>query len=179
MRGNDNGFSIFDVGLKAFQPVCAGPFETIEIYDSFASEHTRGRLIGFQRSVEFPSFVRGIEIVRRDENLESMRFRGLEDSLHVLNRIVFLKTFANKRPRETFLAQDVVLRIDEYDCSVFPMNIHSYLLFEFSDGRNRFDDRPDLSENGSKCQFVLPEKSFDSARDFLSVGFERKVTSVQ
>src|SRR5271166_4201700 len=61
-----------------------------------------------------------------------MRLRGLEDSLHVLNRIVFLKTFANKRPRETFLTQDVVLRIDEYNCSVFPINIHSYLLFEFS-----------------------------------------------
>jgi hypothetical protein len=31
----------------------------------------------------------------------------------------------------------------------------------------------------SKRQFVLPEKSFDSARDFLSVGFKRKVTRVQ
>src|SRR5580704_12218611 len=89
-----------------------------------------------------------------------MRFRGLEDSLHVLNRIVFLKTFAHQRPRETSFAQDVVLRIDEYNCSVFPVNIHSYLLFEFSGGRNRFDNRSDLSENGSKRQFVLPEKSF-------------------
>ena len=31
MRGDDNGLSIFDVGLKTFQPVGAGPFETIEI----------------------------------------------------------------------------------------------------------------------------------------------------
>jgi hypothetical protein len=59
------------------------------------------------------------------------------------------------------------------------MNIHSDLLFEFSGGRNRFDNRSDLSENGSKRQFVLPKKSFNSARDFLSVGFKRKVTRVQ
>src|SRR5258707_215728 len=47
--------------------------------------NTRGSLIGFERTVEFPSFVRRIEIVRRDENLESMRLRGLKDALHVLN----------------------------------------------------------------------------------------------
>src|ERR1700758_441809 len=151
MRGDDNGFPIFDVGLKTFQPVGAGPFETIEIYDSFASEQARGRLIGFQWSVEFPSFVRRIKIVRRDEDLESMRFRGLKDSLHVLNRIVFLKTFAHQRPRETFFAQDVVLWIDEYNCSVFSMDVHSYLLLEFSGGRNRFDNQPDLSENRIKA----------------------------
>src|SRR5271165_6052187 len=108
-----------------------------------------------------------------------MRFRGLEDALHVLDGIVFFKTFANKRPRETFFAQDVILRIDEYNCSVFLMNIHSYLLFEFSGDRNRFVNRSDLSENGSKRQFVLPEKSFNSARDFFAVGFKRKVTGVQ
>jgi hypothetical protein len=36
--------------------------------------------------------------MRRDENLESMRLRGLEDALHVLNSIVFLKTFADQGP---------------------------------------------------------------------------------
>jgi hypothetical protein len=91
-----------DVGLKTLQPVSAGSFEAIEIQHSFASEHTRGNLIGFERSVEFPSFVRGIEVVRRDENLESMCAFGLEDALHVLNSIGFLKTFADQGPGESF-----------------------------------------------------------------------------
>ena len=54
--------------------------------------------------------------MRRDENLESMRLRGLEDTLHVLNSIVFLKTFADQGPRDSFFTQDLVLRIDEYNC---------------------------------------------------------------
>jgi hypothetical protein len=36
--------------------------------------------------------------MRRDENLESMGLRGLEDALYVLNRIVFLKAFADQGP---------------------------------------------------------------------------------
>jgi hypothetical protein len=66
-----------------------------------------------------------------------MRLRGLEDALHVLNSIVFLKTFADQGLRESFFTQDLVLRIDEYNCSVFPMDFHGYLLFEFSGGRDR------------------------------------------
>jgi len=95
MRADDDGFAVLNVGLKTLQPISAGPFEALEIQDSFSREHTRGSLIGFERSVEFPSFVRGIEIVRRDENLEAMRLRGLEDALHVLNGIVFLEAFAD------------------------------------------------------------------------------------
>ena len=47
-----------------------------------------------------------------------MRLRGLDDALYVLNSIVFLKTFVDQAPCESFLAQDLVLRIDEYNCSV-------------------------------------------------------------
>jgi hypothetical protein len=36
-----------------------------------------------------------------------------------------------------------------------------------------------LSENESVAQVVLPEESFDSAGDFFSVRFERKVARVQ
>jgi hypothetical protein len=43
------------------------------------------------------------------------------------------------------------LWIDEYNCSVFSMDVHSYLLLEFSGGRNRFDNQPDLSENRIKA----------------------------
>jgi hypothetical protein len=48
------------------------------------------------------------------------------------NSTIFLKTFADQGPGESFFAQDLVLRIGEYNCSVFPMNVHSDLLFEFS-----------------------------------------------
>src|SRR5215831_17563875 len=69
--------------------------------------------------------------MRRDENLESMRLRGLEDALHVLDSIVFLKTFADQGPRESFFTQDLVLRIDEYNCRVLPLNFHGYLRSSF------------------------------------------------
>ena len=82
----------------------------------------------------------GIEIVRRDEDLESMRFRGLEDALHVLNGIIFLKAFMDQGPRKSFFAQDLVLGIDEKNRSVFPVYFYSDLLFEVSGGRNRFED---------------------------------------
>jgi hypothetical protein len=112
--------------------------------------------MSFQRSVEFPTFVRGIEIVRRDEDLESMRFRGLEDALHVLNSIVFLKTFADQGPRESFFAQDLVLRIDEYNCGVFPMDVHIISGLSFQVAETGLKAGPGLTDNGSMRQFVLP-----------------------
>jgi len=68
--------------------------------------------------------------VRRDENLESVRFRGLEDALDVLNGIVFLKTFADQWPREACFTQYLILRVDEYYCGVVLIYIHccSFLL---------------------------------------------------
>src|SRR5882724_4230993 len=65
-------FAVLDVRLKTLQPVSARTFEAIEIQDSFASEILRGNLISFEGSVEPPSLVRRIEIVRRDEDLESV-----------------------------------------------------------------------------------------------------------
>jgi hypothetical protein len=73
-----------------------------------AREHVGGCLVSFERSVEFPSLVGGIEIVRRDENLEAMRFCRLEDALHVLDSTVFLKTFADEWPREASFTQDLI-----------------------------------------------------------------------
>src|SRR5208282_5522441 len=103
----------------------------------------------------------GIKIVRRDENLESMGLRGLEDALHILDGVVFLKAFADQGPREPFFAQDFVLRIDEDNRGVVPMNVHSYLLFKFSVGRNRFETDLGLYQKESMDKVVLLEKSFD------------------
>src|SRR5262249_10877004 len=63
------------------------------------------------------------------------------------------KTFADQGPRESFFTQDLVLRIDEYNCSVFPMDFHGYLLFEFSGGRDQFESWPGLTGHGSMRQF--------------------------
>src|SRR5271163_1525251 len=98
MRCRYYSFAVLNVRLKAFQPVGAGTFEAVEIQDSFARKHTGGGLFGFERSVELPSFVGGIEIMRGDEHLEAVRLRRLEDSLHVIDRVIFLKTFVNQRP---------------------------------------------------------------------------------
>jgi hypothetical protein len=57
VRCDYDGFTIFDVRLETLQPVSAGAFQTIEIQDTFSSEQTIGSLIGFERSIEFPSFI--------------------------------------------------------------------------------------------------------------------------
>jgi hypothetical protein len=94
------------------------------------------------------SFVRGIEIVRRDEDLKVKPFGSLEDQLHVLNGIVLLKAFADERPREAFFAQDVVLRINENNRSISCVNLHSNFLFKFSDGCDRFKLAPPANRRG-------------------------------
>ena len=90
-----------------------------------------------------------------------------------------MKAFADERPREALFAQDVVLRINENNRSIFWVNLHSDFLFKFLGGCDRFKLTPPPNRSGSGCQFVFPEKFFDSARDFLPVGFEREVTRVQ
>src|SRR5215469_1064565 len=125
MRRYYDGFAVFDVRLKTLQPVCPGAFEAIEIQDSFAREHTRGSLVGFERSVELPPFVGGVEIVRRDEDLKSKLLRGFEDALHIFNGVVFVKTLAEPRPSQARLAQYFILRIDHYDCGVVLIKFHN------------------------------------------------------
>src|SRR5262245_45219354 len=70
MRRDDDCLAVFDVRLKPIEPVRARSFETINIQDSFAGEHTSVHLIGFERPVKFPACVGGIEIVRRNKDLE-------------------------------------------------------------------------------------------------------------
>jgi hypothetical protein len=70
--------------------------------------------------------------MRRNEDLESMHLRSLEDALHVLDRVVLGETFAKQRPWNTFFAEDFVLRIDEYDRCVGLMKVHGFRILEFS-----------------------------------------------
>src|SRR5260370_24256656 len=129
--GRDNdGFAVFDVRLETVEPISAGTFEAIEIQDSYAREHTGSDLVGLERSVELPSFVRRIEIVRRDENLEAMLLCCLEDALHVLDGMVFLKTFVDEGPREASFTQDLILRIDKDYRGVALVDVHRIPLFD-------------------------------------------------
>ena len=125
MRRNYDGFAVLDVWLESLQPVCPGSFEAIESQDSFATELVMGNLIGFERAVELPSLIGGEKIVRRDEDLVSIRLRGLEDALHILDRVVFLKTFVEQRPTETVFTQHVVLRVDKHYCRVVLVEVHN------------------------------------------------------
>src|SRR5215469_11052483 len=124
MRRYYDGFAVVDVRLKTLQPVCTGAFEATEIQDSFARKHTRGSLLGFERSVELPPFVGGVKIVRRDEDLKSKLLRGFEDALHIFNRVVLVKTLAEQRPSQARFAQYFILRIDHCDCGVVLIEFH-------------------------------------------------------
>jgi hypothetical protein len=67
-----------------------------------------------------------------------------------------LKTFADQGPRESVFAQNLVLRIDEYNCGVFPMDVHIISCLSFQVAETGLKTGPGLNDNGSMRQFVLP-----------------------
>jgi hypothetical protein len=56
--------------------------------------------------------------VRRDEHFEAVRLRAFEDTLHVVDSIVFSEALVEQGPRETLFTQDFVLRVDKYNCRI-------------------------------------------------------------
>ena len=110
--------------------------------------------------------------MRGDENFESMRLSGPEDALHVLNRIVFLKTFADQGPGESFLAQDLVLRISEYNGSVFPTDFHMYVVLGFGVAETGFESsavsRYNLARNEGEQVGVNDVPVVEHFGDFLT-----------
>ena len=65
--------------------------------------------------------------MRRDKDLEAVRLCCLEDTLHVLNGMVFLKAFADQGPREASFTQHFILRIDKDYRGVVIVDIHVLL----------------------------------------------------
>src|SRR6202047_918233 len=128
-RDND-GLAILYIGLETLQPVSARADKAIKIQDSFSGEQAIVELLGFQRSVEFPSLVDGKEIVGRNEDFEIVRFRGLEDTLHVFDGVVFFETLVQKRPGFSRLAKNFILGVDECHRRIGIVNFHSYVLTE-------------------------------------------------
>src|SRR5260370_5460759 len=90
MRCDDHGFAILNVWLEALEPISTGTREPVEREDPASSKHAIDCFVGFEWSVELPACIGGIEIVRRDEHLEAIRFSGGENPLPVLDGIVFL-----------------------------------------------------------------------------------------
>src|SRR5271154_6422819 len=127
MRCDYDGFAVLDERLEALEPVGARPFETINSVRTLTREIPLVSFIRFERPVEFPSFVGGIEIVRRDENFEAVGLRGLEDALHVRDGTYLLQTLVDRWPRESFLTEHLILRVDKDDRGVTLVDVHSSL----------------------------------------------------
>ena len=62
--------------------------------------------------------------MRRDEDAEALFLRGFEESLDVLDGVVFLDTFADQTPRDALLTQDIVLRVDDDQRGVALLDFH-------------------------------------------------------
>src|SRR5271169_4582918 len=142
MRCDHDGFAVLDERLEALQPVGARPFETINSVRTFTREIPRFSFIRFERPVEFPSFVGGIEIVRRDENLEAAGLRGLEDALHVRDGTYLPQTLVDRWPRESFLAEHLILRVDKDYRGVTLVDFHISLLIAATRTRQIAGARP-------------------------------------
>ena len=63
--------------------------------------------------------------MRRDEDLESVLFRRLEDPLHVLDGLIFGNATTNEWPRKAPFAQGLILWIDENHRRVVFVNVRS------------------------------------------------------
>src|SRR5215469_12317608 len=124
MRTYNDRLAVFNVGLEALEPVGTGAGEPLETQSSSSQEHPGFGLIGLQWAVELPSAVRWEEIVWGDEDLEAIGLCGLEDPLHVLDGVVFRDAPADQTPRKAFLAEHLILRIDEDDRSVVLAYFH-------------------------------------------------------
>ena len=83
------GLAVFDIGLEAIQPVCAGVPEPGQIERSRSGEPVVLELAGLERPLNLPSVVGRVEVMGRDEDVISARLCRLEDSLHVLDGSVF------------------------------------------------------------------------------------------
>jgi hypothetical protein len=67
----------------------------------------------------------GLEIVRRDEDLEAMDLGSFEDAIHVIDGVIFRETLMEQRPRESSFTQDFILWGDKDNGRVTLLDIHS------------------------------------------------------
>src|SRR5258708_27792111 len=118
MRCDDHGFAILDVWLEALEPISTGTREPVEREDPASSKHAIDCFVGFEWSVELPACIGGIEIVRRDEHLEAIRFSGGEDPLPGLDGIFFLNALPGERPTVAALIQHFLSLVFVNFCTI-------------------------------------------------------------
>src|ERR1700754_57609 len=147
VRADDHGPPVFDVGLEAVQPVYARVQETGHVKLSSAGKRMSLELGRLERTVHPPPVVSGVEVMRRDEDLVSTALCGLEDSLHVFDRLVLRDARPQHCPVRPMLTQDVILRVDENDCRVGLPEFHVVLRV--------------LMVNSWMCQDMLPMLTID------------------
>ena len=63
----------------------------------------------------------------RNEDFEIVRFRGLEDTLHVFDGVVFFETLVQERPGFSRFAKNFILGVDEHNRRIGIVNFHSSL----------------------------------------------------
>jgi hypothetical protein len=65
--------------------------------------------------------------VGRNKDFKIVRFRGLEDTLHVFDGVVFFETLVQERPGFSRLAKNFILGIDEHHRRIGIVNFHCSL----------------------------------------------------
>ncbi len=76
-----------------------------------------------ESSFELPPVIGGVVVVGRDEDLESILLRGLEEPFDVLDGLVFLNAVANQLPGDALLTEEVILRVGDYYCGAILIDI--------------------------------------------------------
>src|SRR5215469_10756790 len=98
MRADNDRPSVFNVGLKAIEPVCARVCEPLQSQRSVSGKSVGPEFLSLERSVEFPAAVGRIEIMWGDKHSVLVRLRGLENPFHVLDSVVFGDACADHTP---------------------------------------------------------------------------------
>jgi len=188
--GTDNdSLTVINVRLEALEPVSARPGEAVEAQSSTASEHLVLKLIGLEGSVEFPSTVRGEEIVWRDEDLESVLFRGLEDALHVFDGLGLSDAVADRphaRPLSLKTSFCGSMKTTAVVVFVYIHCVVPFLLILALTGFRVRSQSASLELRGFECwragsarHFLLLQELSDPTGDLFPVRLERKMTRVE
>ena len=115
MRTNDDGFSILDkMACNAPTNPHAEPVKPSSPIGSGRKNSLSSNIMCSTMPPYCQALVMGEKIMRRNEDFVVVHFSGRKQPIEIFNRVVFLNTLADQTPRDTFLAENVILRIDNY-----------------------------------------------------------------
>ncbi len=120
--GHD-GLAVLDEWFVPLEPVGTRPGEAVEVQRAWAIKHLDLVHNLLESSFELPPVIGGVVVVGRDEDLESILLRGLEEPFDVLDGLVFLNAVANQLPGDALLTEEVILRVGDYYCGTILVDI--------------------------------------------------------